>query len=717
MTDQFDRHPPKEQLVGFALGTLDSSEAERIADHLDRCRDCCNTMVGLQDDTFLGLVRESPPPGPPSGELGGKAAVAPASPTMDAVAGPSGARSDGREQLPPALRQHPRYEILALIGRGGMGDVYKAQHRVMNRPVALKVIRPELVRSDAAVKRFQREVQAAARLHHANIVTAHDAEQAGSLHFLVMEFVEGVNLDEVIRRRGALPVAEACEIIRQVALGLQHAHEHGMVHRDIKPHNLMATAGRTSSPSSMQKNGGSPDAFPTVKILDFGLSNLASEAAASDMSDENADPKAPGDGEKLTLAGTMMGTPDFIAPEQARDAHAADIRSDIYSLGCTFYTLLTGKPPFPEGSVLEKIKAHAGQAPPPLAEFRDDVPSEVEAILLKMMAKDPAERFQTPVHVSQTLAEYSRLSSKPAARVLEKPAYARRRPLVIAATLLLTLSLALAAVIVVVTDRGRLEIQSEVDDVQVVVKQDGREVHTIDLKTGSQIKWLATGKYELELAGSDNDVKLDQDGFTLHRLGKAIVTARWSSEGQGVIRSFGTSEPTITQDGVDVVDGGWKIAADKTRTVRLFEAPMPQMKPGPFFYRAKLRTEGVKGRSYLEMWVRIPGKGEFFSKGLHNAVSGTNGWAEYEIPFWVTENEQPDLVKLNLTIEDGGVVWIKDMELRGRQTTASQPSDDDSKENTERTTLDGATRVDMVASPPFLIGRLADNLAVWDAVR
>jgi hypothetical protein len=141
-------------------------------------------------------------------------------------------------KLPQALADHPRYRIVELLGRGGMGDVFKAQHKLMNRLVALKVIKPELVRNEAAVRRFQREVQAAARLHHANIVTAFDAEQAGDLHFLVMEYVDGVNLDEVMRERGQLPVADACDYILQAATGLQHAHELGMVHRDIKPHNL-----------------------------------------------------------------------------------------------------------------------------------------------------------------------------------------------------------------------------------------------------------------------------------------------------------------------------------------------------------------------------------------------------------------------------------------------------------------------------------------------
>jgi serine/threonine protein kinase len=208
-----------------------------------------------------------------------------------------------------------------------MGDVFLAQHRVMERMVALKVINRELVRKAEAVDRFHREVKTAARLSHANIVTAYDAEQAGDLHFLVMEYVDGVDLARLVKDRGPLPIAEACEYIRQAALGLQYAHEQGMVHRDIKPHNLMM-ARKEEAGSSL------------VKILDFGLASLPPEANSSaETVEESAE---------LTAAGTIMGTTDFFSPELAEDAHRADIRSDIYSLGATLYYVLSGRPPFAE---------------------------------------------------------------------------------------------------------------------------------------------------------------------------------------------------------------------------------------------------------------------------------------------------------------------------------------------------------------------------------
>ena len=209
-----------------------------------------------------------------------------------------------------------------------MGAVYLAEHGVMNRRVALKVIKPEYTSNPAAVERFRREIRAAARLHHPNIVAAYDAEQAGETHFLVMEYVDGVSLDRLVAERGPLPVAEACEYVRQAALGLQHAHEHGLVHRDVKPHNLIRGADGV------------------VKVLDFGLASARGSGECS-----------------LTGATVVMGTPDYIAPEQAEESRAADARSDVYALGCTLYFLLTGRPPFARRSPLRTLLAHREEAP------------------------------------------------------------------------------------------------------------------------------------------------------------------------------------------------------------------------------------------------------------------------------------------------------------------------------------------------------------------
>jgi formylglycine-generating enzyme required for sulfatase activity len=290
--------------------------------------------------------------------------------TTDGGAGqPSGA-------LPEAFG---RYRILRELGRGGMGVVYQARHTVMNRQVVIKVISKALLDHPDALGRFRREVQAAAQLSHPKIVAAYDAEQAGDTHFLVMEFVPGRSLAEVLQLKGPLPVAHACHYARQVALGLQHAHERGMVHRDIKPANLMLT------PKGQ------------VKILDFGLAKVASEHGA---------------GKGLTSSGAYMGTPDYSAPEQATDARKADIRADLYSLGCTLYCLLAGHPPFQEDTAVLTILAHLEKAPLPLPDLRAEVPAGLWAVVARLLAKDPARRYQTPAEVAQALAPFCRRGGK-----------------------------------------------------------------------------------------------------------------------------------------------------------------------------------------------------------------------------------------------------------------------------------------------------------------
>ena len=359
-------HPSEEQLSAYNLGQLAPGEAVAIESHISKCEPCCDTIMSLSsDDTFVGLLKE--------------ARQLPTDQTVDQGVVSAAA---SLQEVPSQLSEHPRYEVLGLIGKGGMGDVYRARHRKMERTVALKVINRGLVQKTDAVDRFHREVKAAAQLSHPNIVTSHDADQAGDFHFMVMEHVDGVDLSHTVKDRGALPVAETCDYIRQAAIGLQHAHERGMVHRDIKPHNLMVTTDGT------------------VKILDFGLASLAPEAnPASDAVAARSD---------LTAAGAIMGTPDFISPEQANDARKVDIRSDIYSLGATLYYLLSGRVPFDDGSVMHKLRSHAQVVPAPLNSVRDDVPEELVAIASKMMAKDPDERYLTPNEVAEALQSFLR---------------------------------------------------------------------------------------------------------------------------------------------------------------------------------------------------------------------------------------------------------------------------------------------------------------------
>jgi serine/threonine protein kinase len=267
------------------------------------------------------------------------------------------------------------YVLLERLGEGGMGQVFKARHQIMDRTVAIKVIRKEMLSHPDAVQRFHREIRAAAQLDHPHLVRAHDAAQVGDTHFLVMEYAEGTDLHRLVQKSGPLPVGLACEYARQAAMGLQHAHERGLVHRDVKPSNLQVTAQGTA-----------------VKILDMGL-------ARSQTAGGNA-------GGGLTQSRSMMGTPDFIAPEQIADASRVDVRADIYSLGCTLYFLLAGRPPFPVEAWEEKLVCHKKVEPELIEQVRPDVSPDLGAILRKMMAKRPGERYAAPAAVADALAPF-----------------------------------------------------------------------------------------------------------------------------------------------------------------------------------------------------------------------------------------------------------------------------------------------------------------------
>jgi serine/threonine-protein kinase len=287
------------------------------------------------------------------------------------------------------------YILLQQIGEGGMSKVYRARHRIMQRTVAFKVIRRQLIADagETAVRRFYQEIQAVGRLSHPNIIHAYDAGPIGGTHFLAMEYVDGIDLARLLRRRGPLPVAQACEYIRQAALALQHAFECGLVHRDLKPSNLLiADCGLGIAESGARPQSAIPNPQPPiVKILDLGLASLRWSDAA-------------GSATALTGVGSFLGTPDYIAPEQALDPTRADIRADLYSLGCTLYHLLAGSPPFPGGTLAQKLNRHLEEAPPALEQARPDVPPAVAAIVKRLLAKRPEERFQTPRELAMALA-------------------------------------------------------------------------------------------------------------------------------------------------------------------------------------------------------------------------------------------------------------------------------------------------------------------------
>jgi formylglycine-generating enzyme required for sulfatase activity/predicted Ser/Thr protein kinase len=287
------------------------------------------------------------------------------------------------------------YVVLDKLGEGGMGVVLKAQHRRMKRTVAIKVLSSAAMKQAGAVERFHREVEAAAKLSHSNIVTAYDASEHQGMHYLAMEYVEGRDLATIVKDRGPLPLREAAECILQAARGLQYAHGKGIVHRDIKPGNLL-----------LDKDG-------TVKILDMGLARIAGADAAM------------GGPERLTNTGQVMGTCDYMAPEQAMDSHMVDARADIYALGCTLYRLLTGNPPYGGETLMQILMAHQQALIPSLSASRPDVPAELDELFQKMVAKQPEERQSSMAEVIAELEAVLGVSSgRSAARAPGEPSSA-----------------------------------------------------------------------------------------------------------------------------------------------------------------------------------------------------------------------------------------------------------------------------------------------------
>lgn len=279
------------------------------------------------------------------------------------------------------------YLILERVGRGQVADVSRARHRRQGHEVALKVIRPDHRGDLQVMQRFRREVEALGQLSHPNIIGALDLEEIGTAHYYAMEYVAGLNLDQLIEQVGRLPVGPACDYTRQAALALQHAHDHALIHRDVKPANLLLAPPRMSAISRTIRQG----RWGTVKLLDLGLARLQRE--------EPNDRGVMG----LTEHGFMLGTVDYMAPEQVTSAHAVDSRADVYALGCCAYHMLTGQPPFADGEMIDKLNRHLCHEPPRMEELRPEVPPALAGVVRKMMAKTPEGRYQTAREVADVL--------------------------------------------------------------------------------------------------------------------------------------------------------------------------------------------------------------------------------------------------------------------------------------------------------------------------
>jgi eukaryotic-like serine/threonine-protein kinase len=305
-----------------------------------------------------------------------------------------------------------QYKILERLGRGRMAGVFKAVHN-LGQVVAIKVLPPSRAKLPQILARFQREAQLAMRLKHPNVVRSFQVGEQGGVHYLVMEHLEGETLEELLRRRRTLEPAEACRLAHQTLLGLAHIHEQGMVHRDIKPANIFLEETRDEGRGAKESTpGGSFRAphpsplVPRVKILDIGL--------AREFFEETLPSAAGQDGPvELTAEGVLLGTPDYLAPEQARDPRRSDIRADIYSVGCVLYHMLTGKPPFPDRNLFNQIVRHATEPPRPLRTFNPAIPEGLEQIVGWMIAKQPDQRYPTPDRAAKALEMFLLVGAEP----------------------------------------------------------------------------------------------------------------------------------------------------------------------------------------------------------------------------------------------------------------------------------------------------------------
>lgn len=496
--------PRTDQLSGYLLGTVSEEMAEVISGHLLQCEKCEATVDSLElaSDTVIEQLRV-----PPGTDYRAEREACRRAVALVAKFGQSPGISVSPDDSPDSVVDSDSvelgtlrvYQLLEKIGEGGMGAVYLARHLELDKIVALKVLSPEKMREPAAVSRFKREMKAVGRLEHTHIVRAMDAGEEDSKYYLVMEYIHGLNLAELVRRRGPLRIADACELIRQAALGLQEAHEHGMVHRDIKPSNLMLAFQRNQP--------------PLVKILDLGLAQLDDGPTQHDLTD----------------TGQLMGTIDYMAPEQARDTKHIDIRADIYSLGATLFKLLTGRVIF-QGEKYrtprQKVVALDTQPAPPIQDFRSDIPDALAAVIQRVLAKNPADRFNTPAEVAAALLPYcgdARLSellpleslpdlppapepAKEMAKEKGEPAASGYASFIVGACLFGILALLGALVFYVPTPQGTLRVQIDSPDIEAKLK--GERI--VFRQAGQQTISLRTGKHRLVVTRGDFTFETDE---------------------------------------------------------------------------------------------------------------------------------------------------------------------------------------------------------------
>ncbi|MCA9140650.1 MAG: serine/threonine protein kinase [Planctomycetales bacterium] len=535
-----------EEITEYLHGQLQEGRSDDIERHLNRCDRCEQVARSLENhsDSLVNHLRlSSSGPDADDPAVGDKEwdGCLEALRSIPQRSGPqrTGEPSELAESmsLEQAIRPESvyHYRLGNQLGRGGMGVVYRSWHPQLHRPVAIKILSAARMADANSIVRFQREMRAAGGLDHPGIVRAVDAGLWQGTYYLVMEFIDGIDLSRLANRCGPLRVADACAMIIEAAEAIQFAHEHQIIHRDIKPSNLMLT-----------RQG-------TIKILDFGLARLEHGGLVSN---------------DATTAGRLIGTLDYLAPEQAAGAHQIDVRSDVYGLGATLYRLLAGRPPHGTSQrrpILQYLQKLTGEAPVPIENFRKDLSTKLSQLITKLLSRDPHQRPSTAAEVAQSLRPFASESDlrilvdqsldseqelsndlslsvnlSSAAASNDQPDLSRRDDAfpktrispnrlfggwqVAILLLLVGLSGGWAAVTLwMKTGEATVEIQSEVDDITLELIKEGRVSNEIEIHTGSQISRIRVGKYELRVAGESDHVRVDQKGFSLMRGDQRIV--------------------------------------------------------------------------------------------------------------------------------------------------------------------------------------------------
>lgn len=514
-----------ETLKDYLAGRLGEDESASLELHLDACPDCERVLCELErePDTYVEALRTEA-----DTEEASDVDPQQFSWSRQFAGGLADKLRSGTLFTKEPSGNIGSYELLSKLGQGGMGSVYLARHRQLDKKVAVKLLPALSAQRDDTVARFQREMRAAGRLEHPAIVRATDAGEAGGVHYLVMEAIDGLDISRVARYAGRLSVANACEIVRQAAVGLAYAHEQGIVHRDVKPSNLML------------------DRNANIKILDLGLAQLSlcGEPAA-----------------EITTVGQLVGTLDYMAPEQAERGCTVDAYADVYSLAATLYCLLAGHPPLARadrGTPIEKLRSLIEDTPQDIALRRHDLPVELSKLIMRWLNKEPTLRASSAQEVADLLSPFCESadlltllndsyagsgrepeagqaaapSDSPLEKAAAPAAYGYSRVgWWIGLAMLPILPLA-GFVIVLETSKGKLVIDSK--DVNVVVKisRDGKEVDTMEIHPGRQTTKLHSGKYEVTIDSGSDSFAVDRGTFTIRR-GDTIVATISKRPGDG----------------------------------------------------------------------------------------------------------------------------------------------------------------------------------------